>query len=252
MSTGLEPWLSVVIPVYREPESELRSLLSWIESVNDYSIGIEWIFACAAGDAGSAVVRSLSKIAGGSSKDLLQITRVENLIVIESTPGRSTQMNAGVQRARARLLLFLHADTRLDSNWTKALYEALCRGAAWGAFTPEIDRGGTVYRMAEFWGLWRSRALGLPYGDQGIFIRKEQFLKMGGFDEKVQFMEDVDLARRLCRLGLRPKLLRVAARTSARRWDRHGLGQSTKNFCALLLYLSGASRFFIRSWYQRG
>lgn len=252
MSTALEPWLSVVIPVYREPESELRSLLSWIESVNEHPTGIEWIFSCAAGDDDSAVVRLLSKSTGVSSRDLLQATAVENLIVIESAPGRSTQMNAGVKRAKAQLLLFLHADTRLDSNWTKAMYSAVCQGATWGAFAPEIDRRGTIYRIAEFWGLWRSRALGLPYGDQGIFIGKEQFLEMGGFDEKVQFMEDVDLARRLCRLGLRPKLLRVAARTSARRWDRHGLGQSTKNFCTLLFYLSGASRSFIKSWYQRG
>lgn len=249
MSTTGEPWLSVVIPVYREPESELCSLLSWID-VNDHPAGIEWIISCATGD--KSCVRSLSKSVGASSRDLLATTAVENLIVIESAAGRSTQMNAGARRAKAQLLLFLHADTRLDESWSKALYDSSCQGATWGAFSPEINRGGIIYRIAEFWGLWRSRALGLPYGDQAIFIRKEQFQKMGGFDENVQFMEDVDLARRLGRLGFGPKLLEVTARTSARRWDRHGLGQSTKNFCALALYLSGAPRSFIRSWYQRG
>jgi len=250
MLTIGEPWLSVIIPVYREPERELRSLLSWIE--NDHPSGIEWIISCATLDKSSELVSSLSKSVGASNRDLLPTTTVENLIVIESAAGRSTQMNAGARRAKAQLLLFLHADTRLDGSWSKALHDSYCQGATWGAFSPAIDRGGIIYRIAEFWGLWRSRALGLPYGDQAIFIRKEQFQEMGGFDEKVQFMEDVDLARRLSRLGLSPKLLEVAARTSARRWDRHGLGQSTKNFCALALYLSGASRSFIRSWYQRG
>lgn len=251
MLTIGEPWLSVIIPVYREPERELRSLLSWID-VNDHPSGIEWIISCATGDKSSALVRSLSKSVGASSRDLLPTTTVENLIVIESAAGRATQMNAGARRAKAQLLLFLHADTRLDGNWSKVLYDSSCQGATWGAFSPEIDRGGIIYRIAEFWGLWRSRALGLPYGDQAIFIRKEQFQKLGGFDEKVQFMEDVDLARRLGRLGISPKLLEVAARTSARRWDRHGLGQSTRNFFALALYLCGAPRSFIRSWYQRG
>ena len=251
MLTIGEPWLSVIIPVYREPERELRSLLSWID-VNDHPSGIEWIISCATGDKSSALVRSLSKSVEASSRDLLPTTTVENLIVIESAAGRATQMNAGARRAKAQLLLFLHADTRLDGNWSKVLYDSSCQGAMWGAFSPEIDRGGIIYRIAEFWGLWRSRALGLPYGDQAIFIRKEQFQKLGGFDEKVQFMEDVDLARRLGRLGISPKLLEVAARTSARRWDRHGLGQSTRNFFALALYLSGAPRSFIRSWYQRG
>ena len=251
MSTVGEPWLSVVIPVFREPERELRSLLSWIE-VNDHPSEIEWIISCAIGDNSSALVRSLSKSVGASSRDPLPTTTVRNLFVIESAAGRSTQMNAGARTAKAQLLLFLHADTRLDEGWSKALYDSSCQGATWGAFSPEIDRGGIIYRIAELWGLWRSRALGLPYGDQAIFIPKEQFQKMGGFDEKVQFMEDIDLARRLGRLGFSPELLRVAARTSARRWGRHGLGQSTKNFCALALYLSGASRSFIRSWYQRG
>lgn len=251
MSTIVGPRLSVVIPVYREPESELRSLLRWIESVSELSTGIEWIISCATGDTSSSVIYSLSKRAGFSTKDLLQNTIVENFIMIESAPGRSTQMNAGAKRAKAELLLFLHADTRLGANWFNALYDSSHNGATWGAFRPEIDRVGIIYRIAERWGLWRTSSLGLPYGDQGIFIRKEQFLKIGGFDEKVQFMEDVDLARRLCILGFSPQLLNAPARTSARRWDRHGLAQSTKNFCALVLYLFGASRSFIKSWYQK-
>ena len=56
----------------------------------------------------------------------------------------------------------------------------------------------------------RSRWTGIATGDQGIFVRRDQFLEMGGFPMQ-PLMEDVALSQRLRRLAapacLRPRLV---------------------------------------------
>lgn len=240
-------WLTVIIPVYQESDSDLVSLLNWIE-VND-RVGIEWIIACAVNDkCAASLLTFMKEKAGVPGKD--QLSNVATRLTIkESHQGRSAQMNSGASCASGQLLLFLHADTRLGEKWQEHLSNLVPGSSAWGSFTPAIDRSGLIYRIAEKWGLWRSRILGLPYGDQAIFISKKLYERSGGFDEKVQFMEDVDLAQRLSKMEMKPRLLSVSANTSARRWEEGSLRQSTRNLLALIFYCVGIPRSAIRSWY---
>ena len=60
--------------------------------------------------------------------------------VLIAPPGRAAQMNAGAAASRAKLLLFLHADTRLPA----AALPVLCQLAAgvaplWGRFDVRLD-----------------------------------------------------------------------------------------------------------------
>lgn len=61
------------------------------------------------------------------------------------------------------------------------------------------------------------RLLGLPYGDQASFARREAYCRAGGFAPMALF-EDVDLVRRLRRVG-RLTFPAVRALTSPRRWE---------------------------------
>ena len=75
---------------------------------------------------------------------------------------------------------------------------------------------------------WR----GLPYGDQGIFVRRALFDRIGGFPE-TRLMEDLLFGKALRRVG-RPILLPGPIHVSARRWQRHGVVRQTLRNWALL------------------
>ena len=95
----------------------------------------------------------------------------------------------------------------------------------YGAFRQAIDAPGRIYRWLEWGNAVRVRWLKLPYGDQGIFIRRTLFEKFGGFPE-VPLMEDWLLARRLRRMAA-ATLLPGPLYVSARRWQRHGVVRQT-------------------------
>lgn len=86
----------------------------------------------------------------------------------------------------------------------------------------------------------RCRFFALPFGDQGLFVRRTVYDRMGGI-AALPLMEDVDFVRRLKaegRLTLAPR----RAFTSPRRWQRHGLiGATVRNWSLLGLYASGVS-----------
>jgi uncharacterized protein len=82
--------------------------------------------------------------------------------------------------------------------------------------------------------------LGLPYGDQAIFVRRATFNAIGGYRD-LPLMEDIDFVRRVKRAGgLWHDRLRVI--TSARRWEQDGWRQrSAQNASLATQFLLGAS-----------
>jgi len=93
-------------------------------------------------------------------------------------------------------------------------------GIAGGAFRLGIDRDTLGNRLTALSVNVRSSVLRMPYGDQGLFVRKTTFEKIGGFP-LIPIMEDFEFVRALRRLG---GVLIVPAPvvTSSRRWDRVG------------------------------
>ena len=86
----------------------------------------------------------------------------------------------------------------------------------------------------------RSLLLNIPYGDQGLFMRRSDYFKVGGF-KNLPLMEDVDLVRRLNKIG-KFKLVKGKVRTSARRYGREGLFYTTvRNWSLIIRYLLGES-----------
>ena len=157
--------------------------------------------------------------------------------VITSSRGRGIQLDAGARIARGDWLVFLHADTRLESGWAEAL-RALPADVVGGAFRFALEPPRLAYRLLEVGVALRCRLFGLAYGDQGQFARREVYARIGGF-RPLALMEDVDLARRLARAG-RLAFPPVRAFTSARRFERRGVvTTSLGNLWLLALYSTG-------------
>jgi uncharacterized protein len=191
---------------------------------------------------------------GGSHDQTLAIAQtLEDLPIkiLSSPPGRAHQMNQGAQVATGEILLFLHADTQLPNRFDLLIRQALTDPQhLGGAFALQIDAQLIGLRLVEWLANWRSRALSMPYGDQGIFIRAEVFHQLGGFPTQ-PIMEDYELMRRLKQQGKPIVMIAAPALTSGRRWQRLGVVKTTViNQVIVLAYRCGVSPERLARWYR--
>lgn len=226
------PDISIIIPVWKEA--------SFINHSIQRILGLEY------DDAFEIIV-----VDGSPEGETVRSVKDERVQTLTARRGRSIQMNAGSARARGEVLLFLHADTTLPENALKQISEVMRgRDVVGGAFDLGIDSGKFVFRLIEKAASLRSRITRIPYGDQGIFIRKDYFHHLGGFGE-MPLMEDVELMRRIRKAGDRIYIIREKVKTSARRWESEGVLTCTlRNWVLISLYFLGASPERLARFYR--
>ena len=191
---------SVVIPALNEEENIARAINSALAAGADEVIVVD----------------------GGSRDRTREIARMRDCRVLERPRGRAMQQNAGAAAARGDVLLFLHADNWLEPAVGDQLRAAFAdERAQAGAFEQRIEAVGAIWRLLEKGNTARARHFGRPYGDQGIFLRRELFDRLGGFPQ-VKLMEDVLLMRAVRRIT-RPILLPGPIHVSPRRWLNRGV-----------------------------
>ncbi len=163
--------------------------------------------------------------------------------------GRGRQMNAGAKVARGDILVFLHADTSFGAAQLTALRQAAADPLfAAGAFELTLTPPCPALKLIAWGANWRSRLLGLPYGDQALVLKRELFFALGGFAHRRP--EDLDLVIRLKRLA-RLQLLTPSVASSGRRWLEQGYLRTTlKHWLYLAHHL--AERTLTHRWPERG
>lgn len=190
---------------------------------------------------------------GGSSDGTREAAERAGARVLSCLPGRARQMNHGARDASGGVLLFLHADSGLPPGWAREIRQALRQEPrALGAFPFRLDDSSRKARCVE-WGVrLRCRLCGLPYGDQGFFMTRALFERLGGFPEQ-PILEDVALVRRAKAAGSRVCFTESPLLTSARRWRRLGYARTVfLNHCVLLADRMGVPLEHIRDCYVRG
>jgi len=188
---------------------------------------------------------------GGSADGTAQRAAAAGARVVSSSPGRARQLGVGARECRGDVILFLHADTRLPPGWDAAVRLALeDEGTVGGAFRLCFDRRTPVLRLLE-WGVRLRVALfGMPYGDQALFVRRDELEAMGGVPQ-VPIMEDLDLVSAMKRRG-RLARLRLAVVTSSRRHRAGGpLCTAARHLVAALAWRVGVDRAHIATWARR-
>ncbi|MCI0464429.1 MAG: TIGR04283 family arsenosugar biosynthesis glycosyltransferase [Gemmataceae bacterium] len=167
---------------------------------------------------------------GGSTDGTSRVADADQFLI---TPrGRASQMNAGAARALGEVLLFLHADCQLEAGALADAQRLLSRPEVIaGCYTMTVLSGGLLYRSIDACATARVRLTGLVYGDQGLFLRRADFERLGGFPP-LRLMEDVFLSRALRRLG-RVVVSRRRIYVSPRRWQQAGLVRQTLRNWAL-------------------
>ncbi len=193
-------------------------------------------------------VRQIVVSDGGSSDGTQGLARELGADLVEGPPGRGGQLRRGAEHANAQWLLFLHADTRLESGWAaKAEAALLTHAGRAGYFRFALDDANPRARTLERMVAWRARALGLPFGDQGLLISRTRYDTLGGYRD-MPLMEDVDLVRRIGRRNL--VAIEAEAVTSAAKFQRDGYTmRSARNLLCLGLYFAGAGPATIKRIY---
>ena len=159
--------------------------------------------------------------------------------VVSGPRGRGLQLNAAASHASGDVLLFLHADVRLPADALSAIESSLGEpGVVGGYFRVRFGCGRHEVILAAFYDLLRRG--GIVYGDAAIFVRREAFLRLGGYRDYA-IMEDLNLVRRLRRLGRVVEVPREVL-ASPRRWRGGGLWHTWVSWVAVQsLYGLGAS-----------
>jgi GT2 family glycosyltransferase len=143
------------------------------------------------------------------------------LVESEVNIGFAAANNRAAALAEGDFLAFLNPDTRVDPDWLLPLLQVLESDESVGAVTPSIvladapDKLNACGNEVHLSGITYCRDYGKPASDgppvevgaisgAAFAIRKDLFLKIGGFEERFfLYFEDTDLSLRLRCTGLR-------------------------------------------------
>lgn len=222
--------ISVIIPVLNE-EAVIGACLAQFCGVEDVELIV---------------------VDGGSTDDTQEVVEALGRAqwVQVGKAGRALQMNAGVERATGDVFLFLHADTFLPSDGLMLIRDSLrVFGVVGGRFRLGLSEKTIGFRLVAFFSTLRSRYLGITYGDQGIYVRRETFNAVGGFPP-LQLFEDSEFCARVARMG---KFVMLNARvcSSTRRWRKWGFVRTVVEMWVLrILYACSVSDVTLSRWYR--
>jgi len=225
--------ISIIIPVYNESKG-IRKL-------------IEYLHDNAFGYIGEIIV-----VDGGSTDDIkTQLIGYSNIQYINTEKGRAKQMNAGAKVAKRNILYFLHADSFPPKYFDRAIYEVLLvnERIKAGCFMLRFDSNHWWLKLMGWVTAINHKSC--RGGDQSLFVDRELFFTLNGFDENYEVYEDNELIKRLYR-STKFKIIREPITTSARHYEKIGVWRL--QWLHLRIYIkrwSGAGTEELNSYYKK-
>ena len=158
---------------------------------------------------------------GGSVDNTVALAENQVDHIVLSEQGRAMQMNAGAKIATAPMVLFLHADTFLPTDALEQIQQAMTTNHQWGRFDIRLTGKHIMLPIISWFMNKRSCWTGIATGDQGIFVDKNLFDKVGRFPA-IALMEDIALSKKLKQIG-KPYCSHSKVISSGRRWLKFGV-----------------------------
>jgi rSAM/selenodomain-associated transferase 2 len=212
---------SVIIPTLNE-QNDLPKLLGFLVGVLDNS-------------------DEIIVVDGNSTDNTVQIAMSFGVKVFKTEQSsRASQMNLGARKATGNIYYFVHADAMPPKSFKKDIIKSIGEGFLVGCFRFKFD--STSYLLAINSYCTRFDKIMCRGGDQTLFITKDVFDKLNGYNEKFQIMEDYDLiirSRKNEKFRIIPKNVIV----SPRKYSVNSyLRVNIANLAVFLLFAIGTSQ----------
>lgn len=225
--------ISIIIPVLNEAENIGRLLRYLTENSSPENIS------------------EIIVVDGESTDRTVEIVKnftLSDVKLIFSKKGRSKQMNVGAKASKGTILYFLHADSFPPKHFDDFILDEIQNGNKAGCFRLKFDSNHWWLHLAGWFTQFNFKAC--RGGDQSLFISRELFDKIGGFDESYIIYEDQIFIRQLYK---RKQFIVINKPivTSARLYKKHGVFKLQYHFW--MIYLKkwlGASASELHEYYK--
>lgn len=223
--------ISIIIPVLNE-EAYIEKLLRTILKHST-----------------SNQIKEILVVDGGSTDNTLSIAKKFGVKTISCPSGRAKQMNIGAQKATGEILYFLHVDSLPPLGFDQKIVQSYNEGYKTGCFRLKFDTQS--YFLGFF--AWFTK-INQPIcrgGDQSLFITKELFKKLKGFNEEFVIYEDNEFIRRIYKVTSF-KVIDDFIETSTRRYKKHGNVRLQYHFAMIhLKYYLGSGPQTLFNYYKK-
>lgn len=233
----MHPTISVVIPAYNESQHIVATVQSIQTAFGEANIPLFEIIV--SDDASTDGTGDLAKEAGAT-------------VVLSGKRNIGATRNVGAAAARGEWVLFVDADSQVESPTITQLFQAIDEGFIGGG-------AGIVWsHQTKFWAnfvlhFWNkvSVIFKAPAGSF-FFARKDVFDLVGGFNEELYASEELELGVKLKQHG-KLKILKHPIKTSPRKIHQFTMWEFTTFFFKMMLLQQRAlkSRKHLDIWYER-
>ncbi len=222
--------VSVIIPTYNE-EKVIASLVAHLLA-----------------NAGEAVEEVLVIDGGSTDQTTARAQAAGAQVHLSPWKGRADQMNYGAKIARGNVFYFVHADTQPPTGYVADIQESLRMGYLIGGYRSRFEAVHPLLTLNSYFS--RFSRLTCRGGDQTLFVTRELFAQLRGYDNYYVVMEDFDFIRRArCQTNFR--IVPREARVSARKYQNNSYGRVTvANFIVFTMFRLGFSPRQLLRTYQ--
>ncbi|MDP6436683.1 MAG: TIGR04283 family arsenosugar biosynthesis glycosyltransferase [Gammaproteobacteria bacterium] len=212
--------ISVVIPVYRDLAA-LENLLDTLHAM-------------------PAPVDEIIVVDGEENDTCRTLCEQHAARYLAAGPCRGEQLRLGADCACGDITWFLHADSAPPADAPELIRQHIEAGYAGGYFQFRFQGGRRWYKQLLERAINLRASAGIPYGDQGLFCRRDAYQAAGGFAATPLF-EEVGFVRGLRQQG-RFAPVNASIGVSPRRWERDGwLRRSIHNRWLAIAFMLGVA-----------
>lgn len=187
---------------------------------------------------------------GSTDGTVAEVSKTPAQVVASPRKGRAVQMNYGSSKAKGDILYFLHADSFPPGSFDLKILNEVEQGNRAGCFRLAFDRD---HWLLDFYAWCTRFDIDLfRFGDQGLFIEKELFRKIGGYREDHMVMEDSEIIKRIKAAAGTFSIIPEKVTTSARKYEKNGELRLQLIFILIvLLYKMGFSQQKLVAVYRK-
>ncbi len=180
--------------------------MAFIVPVRNDAAGIERCLTAIASNVPAPASIEMIVINNGSVDGSDEKAAAFGACVVTAAGKVASLRNHGARLTQADLLAFVDADHAIDSRWVRCALELFEDPGVAAAGAPYLPAPGSTWVQRSY-DAFRDHRLGVVdaewLGSGNLVVRRECFEALGGFDERLETCEDVDLCKRLKSRGYR-------------------------------------------------